>query len=371
MIRAAAILLVLALGGQAVADPVATAELAAERLRAAAASLEEARRARDRISALTETIRAYEDGLGALREALRETAVRERVLTGRFDSESTRLSGLLGALQAMSRSPETTALLHPAGATGTVRASMLMTDTVPALADEVEELKAQLEELEILTALRRDAADTLQEGLDGVQAARTALSQAVSDRTDLPDRMATDAAAMQALINSAETLDAFASSLGTSDTAVAGADFSSARGSLPLPVAGSLTTGYNQPDPAGLRRPGLLLATAPRALVSAPWPATVRYAGPFLDYGNVVVLEPENGILMILAGLGETFSRMGDVVVPGDPLGLMGGQSQGPQEILIETSQGSGQVRPETLYIELRTGEGPVDPTGWFAIGRE
>ena len=116
-----------------------------------------------------------------------------------------------------------------------------------------------------------------------------------------------------------------------------------------------------------MRRPGLLLGTVPRAIVTAPWPATIRYAGPLLDLGTVVILEPGDGYLLVLAGLSEVYGTLGTVLAAGDPVGLVGGQSPGAQEILIESAEGSGQARSETLYIELRTREGPIDPTEWFA----
>ena len=62
---------------------------AAQRLSKAGALLEAAEGARNRVRALTEAIRAYEDGLEAMREGLRRAAIREealaRELEGRED----------------------------------------------------------------------------------------------------------------------------------------------------------------------------------------------------------------------------------------------------------------------------------------------
>ena len=51
--------------------------------------------------------------------------------------------------------------------------------------------------------------------------------------------------------------------------------------------------GMNEADAAGIKRPGIILATRPGALVNAPTAATIRYVGPLLDYGNVMILEPQ------------------------------------------------------------------------------
>lgn len=357
----------LAAVAQSVAD--AAAEAAAD-LQAAALQLEEARRGSDRIAALTETIHAYEKGLAAMRSELRRAALREREIQETFERESARLSRLLGALAGMGGAPEATLLLHPSGPTDTVRAGMLLSDLTPALRDEVETLRRQLAELQQLRQLQDSARATLQGGLDGAQEARSALAQAIANRTDLPPPVTTDLAAMQALINSAETLEAFASSLalGEADASATGG-FAEARGRLPMPVEGVVVAGFSEPDAGGVQRPGLLIATRPGALVTAPWPASIRYSGPLLDYGQVTILEPEAGYLLILAGLDTAFGEIGEVIPAGAPVGLMGGTPQSAQEILIESGDGSGQDRTETLYMELRQGQTPEDPGVWFDLG--
>ena len=371
MIRALALCLCLAGPAAAQGGPVAAAERAAADLDAAAVALREAGGARDRVAALTRTVQAYEDGLSALRDGLRAASLRERALRAELDADSERLSQIFGILLSMQTSPETLVLLHPSGPTATARAGMVVSDVVPGLTAEVEVLRLQLEEIALLRALQESAVGTLTEGLDGVQAARTALSQAVSDRTDLPDRITTDDAAMQALIDSAETLQGFASSFVTADPAGGDEAFAAVRGALPLPVTGVVLRGFGEADAAGVRRPGLLLATEPRALVTAPWPSTIRYAGPLLDYGNVIILEPESGYLLVLAGLGDVYGGSGDVIEAGSAVGLMGGAAPRPGQILLEAADGGGQDRTETLYIELRDSEDPIDPAGWFDLGAQ
>lgn len=356
------------------AGPAEVAAQAAADLAAAAVALDEATRARDRVAALTDTVRAYEAGLSALRESLRQGALRERAIRAEFDAEAERLSRLFGVLLSMQTSPEALLLLHPSGATETVRAGMLIADLTPAMRGEVDDLRARLEELQQLQALQVDAAETLEDGLRGMQAARTSLSQAMADRTDLPRRVAEDPQAMQALINGAETLDAFASGLAevsVAPEAEEAGSFVDARGLLPLPVEGLVLRGFDEADAAGIRRPGLLVATRPRALVTSPWPATIRYAGPLLDYGNVIILEPQNGYLLVLAGLDEVYVGAGEVLDAGAPVGMMGGQQPDAGAILADAVEGGGQRRTETLYIELRMDQKPQDPGTWFLANSE
>ncbi|WP_108484528.1 murein hydrolase activator EnvC family protein [Oceaniglobus ichthyenteri] len=372
-----AFILILAWPGHvaAQADPVTIARRAASQLDIAARELADAEGARDRISALTRTIRAYENGLAALREGVRQAVQREAKIRAQFDAQSAQLGGLLAALQTMQTSPEALLLLHPSGAIGTARSGMILSDVTPALLAKVTDLRADLGEIATLRALQAGAEDTLEEGLSGAQQARTALAAAMSDRTDLPRRMTEDNDQMQRLIESAETLEGFATGLTVlPDDPVAQSlpGFAAAKGDLTLPVRGRVIAGFDQGDAAGVRRPGILIATAPGALVTTPWPATIRYRGPLLDYGNVMILEPEAGYLLVLAGMKQVYGETGQVIPAETPVGLMGGNTR-PELAGFGTGTGNedGQGRQETLYMELRDGQGPVDPATWFRMNED
>lgn len=375
MIRAALLAASLALGAAPAraADAVSAAQEAAGALARAAESLAAADRSSDRVMALTETVRAYEDGLEAVREGMREAALREGAIRAAFDADEERLTRLVGALLSMQTSPESLLLLHPGGPLANAHAGMILADVTPAINARVGALRADLEELAILRTLQEAASETLRDGLDGAQEARTALSQTISERKSPSDSDASDAARLQAIVNGADTLQGFAASLATiGQTAPPpSTEFSERRGALLPPVTGSVLAGYGDADAGGVRRPGILMATAPLALVTAPHPATVRYAGPLLDLGMVAILEPEAGYLLILSGLADVFANRGDVLVEGAPVGLMGGKSPAAEEILIETGEVGGQARPETLYIELRQGETTLDPAEWFELSED
>ena len=62
----------------------------------------------------------------------------------------------------------------------------------PAISAEADHLRARLEELQALGRIQDTAASQLQIGLTGAQTARAELSQAMSDRTDLPKRFVAD-----------------------------------------------------------------------------------------------------------------------------------------------------------------------------------
>ena len=356
----------------------ARAETVAEQAAAASGQLQEAINAldaalgsRDRVAALTTTIRAYENGLATLRGALREAELREATLKLQFEAQRDQVAQLLGTLSTLEATPEPLLLLHPDGPLGMARSGMLIADVTPALQAQSEKLKAQLGELAELQQLEKASAETLTAGLAAAQKARTELSQAIADRTDLPKRFTEDPAAMKQLLDSADTLDAFAAGLAPDPDTGGTPGFEAAKGSLPLPVLGSILRRPGEADAAGVRHPGPTHATGPRALVTTPWPATIRYLGPLLNYGNVMILEPGDGYLLVLAGMQTLYGEVGEVIAAGAPVGLMGGGDPGVQEFLVAAAQDGGARDTETLYLELRQGADPVDPMAWFAATKD
>ncbi|MGP9790518.1 murein hydrolase activator EnvC family protein [Roseinatronobacter sp. NSM] len=368
MIRAALIAAGLALGAPAtgLADPADRAMAAAQALLDAGDHLRQASSGSDRIAALGVTIQAYEDGMVALREGLRDVQLRETALARVFSARGSDLSRLLAVLMATDSLDANTALVHPSGALEAARAAQLLGDMAPAMGAEVGALRDELQELRALRRARQYGLLALEQGLGTAQDARVALAQAISERGPLPKRLVDDPDRLQMLAQDAATLDEFAaelaqggSALGT--TPVAG--LAAAYGTLDLPVRATVLRRFNQPDAAGISRAGLVLATTPDALVTAPWSGTVRYAGALAGQGNAVILEPAEDKLMVFVGLGALMVETGEILPRNAPLGTMPAENS--------TGAGTG-TRSQTLYFEIRDGANPIDPEPWFAFtGRQ
>ena len=326
----------------------------------AAASLASADTAPDRVDALTKAIHAYEAGLEALRESVRQAKIRESVITESFEAEREQLGQLLGVLQTLERTPDPVMLVHPTGPLGAARAGMMVSDLTPAVAERAIDLKTRLDDLVFVREIQSAASADLKESLKGLRAARLSLSEAIAKRVRLPKNTDPDPVLLGLLSAGSTTLEEFV--VGLQDYAVPApeANFLSKKGDLRLPANAVVLRAFRQADRAGIERPGLVLAAPEKALVVAPTAASVRYVGTLLDYGNVIVLEPEAAYLLILAGVDQVYVRPGDIVGGGDPLGLMGGS-------IAETGAiAGGQSRRETLYLELRNDGRPVDPGEWF-----
>ena len=126
-----------------------------------------------------------------------------------------------------------------------------------------------------------------------------------------------------------------------------------ARGTLPYPVAGTLSAKFGEAadpsDTAGLRTKGITIKAAPGSQVIAPFDGVVAFAGPFRGYGQLLILEHSEGYHTLLAGLGRIDGEVGQRVLAGEPVGIM------------ET------VATSSLYVELRRDGQPINPLPWLA----
>lgn len=351
--------------GSAGAVQTDPAMAAIEQLQAANQSLRAAEGARDPVQALTRTIHAYEAGLDAMGDGLRIAATREAQLSQALALREAEIARFLMVLQAADAAPPAIAAMHPAGPVGAVRAQIMMAAMKPVMREQGEDLRIALDELQSLQAAQANAAGVLQNALAGAGQARSALSNAITRRTDLPRRFSEDPVRTAILISSVETLDGFTSGLSqiaAQPIAPSTGDVSERKGVLELPVQGNVQyeTGA-----------GITVATRPRALVTSPTAATIRYRGPLLEMGNVVILEPQPDLLLVLAGLQDVFGRTGDVIPAGTPVGFMGGNAPEIGTILSLSGDGTGAQQSEALYMEIREGGRPVDPATWFRTDKD
>lgn len=364
-----ALCLIWANSALALSDIEADAQAAKAQLLRAQSALQQASSSRDRVKALTQTIHAYEMGLSAIRDGLRRLTLRRTAIADDFKARESELTELLGTLYLTTNTQNPTMMVHPQGPLGTARSAMLVADVTQGLQAKAASLRADLQELTIITQLQEQAFDDLRAGLIGVQDARTALAQAIADRRDLPRRFVDDPVEMSLLEANAETLDSFAANIkriAKNEVTDPLPDLTPRLGSLNWPIMGRVLRTPNQPDAAGVIRPGVIFAARPKSIVTTPTVATVRYAGEFANYGQVVMLEPQPNILFIFVGLEETYAEIGTVLPEGSPIGLLGGTIESDADLSEDSIKQGGNPLSETLYFEVRENNTPIDPFDWL-----
>lgn len=134
--------------------------------------------------------------------------------------------------------------------------------------------------------------------------------------------------------------------------------FGKARGTLPYPVAGTLSAKFGEAadptDTAGLRTKGITIKAAAGSQVIAPFDGVVAFAGAFRGYGQLLIIEHSEGYHTLLAGLGRIDGEVGQRVLAGEPVGVMA------------TSETDG-APSSSLYVELRRDGQPINPLPWLA----
>lgn len=359
--RACCLALLLAALACAPAARATTPETLAEarsQLAAATAALAAARSAPEQTQALVAAVGGSEAALARMRDVILAAAGRDRELALALALRRDEIMRLTAALQGMSRVPPPPPALHPDGPAQAARARAVLARVAPELRDEATELAGVLAEREAARDLRRDGLAELAAGLAALEAARDELADAIPA---LPAQAADPALA--AAVRGSESLTALAAALAGPE---AGETPPVAEGSLLWPAAGRLLLGHNAPDGSGARRPGILIGAPARSLVAAPATGRVRYAGPFLEFGYVVVLDTGGGTLVVLAGLAKLNVVTGAEVERGELLGQLGGRALGVEEYVMLPHAETGAGALETIYIEIRHGRGPVDPEPWF-----
>ena len=299
---------------------------------------------------------------------------------------------VLAALQRIGHRPPPALIASPEDALQAVRTAMLLGAVLPEMRHEVEALANDLSELlnvrkqiaaerdrlknEVaslgnertrMTALveeRQKQQAEREKALDAERARAAELAHQVDNLKDLIAKLeqgldpATRAAREAARSDMRPAMSALRDP-GRLAPAVA---FASLRGQVPIPVNGVKLKEYGAPDGIGGVEKGVSIATRAGAQVTAPADGWVVYAGPFRSYGQLLILNAGNGYHILLAGMDRISVDLGQFVLTGEPVAVMGNGSH------IAAILATGSSQP-VLYIEFRKDGIPVDPGPWWAAG--
>ncbi|MFZ3361261.1 MAG: peptidoglycan DD-metalloendopeptidase family protein, partial [Xanthobacteraceae bacterium] len=127
-----------------------------------------------------------------------------------------------------------------------------------------------------------------------------------------------------------------------------------------LPVNGVSIREFGGSDGVGGTQKGLSIAARPGAEITAPCDGWVVYAGPFRSYGQLLILNAGGGYHVLLAGMDRISVDLGQFVLTGEPVAVMGAATQA-------TATPSTGAKEPVLYVEFRKDGAPIDPSPWWA----
>jgi len=375
---------------------------------------EQQRKAADTEAALKREIEQIGDDRRKLNQALLDTAAKLRGVETKVETTQARLVPLdenehsirkslegrravigevLAALQRIGHHAPPALIASPEDALQAVRTAMVLDAVLPEMRQQVQGLANDLSAL--LTVRKRIAAerDLLKNEVASLGAERTRMSALIDERqkqqaerekaldaeraraADLAKKAdslkdliakleqgldpATRAAREAAIREAMRPALAALHDPGRLAPAVA---FASLRGQIPIPVNGVKLKDFGAPDGVGGLEKGISVATRAGAQVTSPADGWVVYAGPFRSYGQLLILNAGGGYHILLAGMDRISVDLGQFVLTGEPVAVMGSGSQ------IAAILATGSSQP-VLYIEFRKDGAPVDPGPWWAAG--
>ena len=324
---------------------------------------------------------------------------REQDIRGSLNSRHSEIVEVLAALQRVGRRAPPALLVRPEDALQSLRTAMLLGSVVPEIRARAEKLVADLGEL---ISLRKSIAaerDRMAADRDKLRDEQTRLASLVDERQRQQSNVEKDMAAegaraitlshqvdsLQGLIAKMEQdLKSAAKAAATASLRGAPAPlngkpnlaalkdpgrlspaiaFASAKGLLAFPVNGTKIRDFGGSDGVGGVEKGISLASRPGAQVTTPCDGWVVYAGPFRSYGQLLILNAGGGYHVLIAGMERISVSIGQFVLTGEPVAMMGSTSRVASILAANASQ-------PVLYIEFRKDGTPIDPGPWWVANK-
>jgi septal ring factor EnvC (AmiA/AmiB activator) len=377
-------------------------------------------RLKEEIDAIGEDRRKFNqaliDGAARLRETedrIVETETRlkplddsERALRQSLESRRGTIAEVLAALQRIGRHSPPALMVRPEDALQSVRTAIMLGAVLPEMRMHAEALAADLADLirirkeiadekdrlvrdiAFLTVHRQRISLLIEErqkkqaeterALEGERQKSLALARQVDNLKDLIGKVEQGLDSASRAARSADRAEpkdnridlAALNDPGRLAPAVA---FAAARGRLPFPVNGTRIREFGVPDRLGGTEKGISIATRPAAQVTAPCDSWVVYAGPFRNYGQVLILNAGGGYHVVLAGMDRISVNVGQFVLTGEPVAVMmgGAPGNGSQATASQITANSALSSDKpVLYVEFRKDGTPIDPSPWWAASK-
>jgi septal ring factor EnvC (AmiA/AmiB activator) len=377
-------------------------------------------RAQERASAesqakLRREIEAIGDDRRALNQQLIDTAARIRDVEANIDATRTRLKPLddqacairkslderrvaiveiIAALQRIGRQPPPALLVRPEDALQAVRTAITLGAVLPDMRSETDALAGDLGDLltlrkeisgendrlahdldllgreqlrmNVLIDERQRKQSATEEALEAERARAAELARTADGLKDLIAKLesnldpATRAARAEARSIEEDATRPDLAALKDPGRLAPAVTFAATRGHLRLPVNGAKIREFGGSDGAGGTQRGQSIAARPGAQVTSPCDGWVVYAGPFRSYGQLLILNAGGGYHVLLAGMERISVDLGQFVLTGEPVAVMGGGSQ------VSAAAATKSKQP-VLYVEFRKDGTPIDPSPWWA----
>ena len=337
-------------------------------------------------------IQSQETAITAAEERILKLRKEEIVLRAELAEKQEILSELLAGLQRLEQNPPPALVVEPNDVLAALRGAMMFGTIVPELRAEAEILAKKLARLDQIRTTVEKEKTSLNESITSLKTSQIDLGQLIAQKKQLAfdsagklegekkhaSNLASQAKSLKQLIANLAAARQLEEAKKTRQALALEAErkrqeevlmkpsvaFSTTKGHLEYPVQGQILKRFGQDDGLGSELRGLAVATRAGAQVTAPADGQVEFAGAFRSYGQLLILNAGEGYLVLMAGMNEISTDIGQSIRAGEPVGIMG---KGPSSVTLLGDQVQ-EARP-VLYVEFRKNGEAVDSAPWWIGG--
>jgi murein hydrolase activator len=341
---------------------------------------------------IAKQVQAQQAAVGVAEDKILNLRKEEITIRADLAEKQDVLSELLAGLQRLEQNPPPALVVEPNDVLSALRGAMMFGSIVPELRGEAEILSKKLARLEKIRGDLETEKTALNANMVSLKTSQIDLGQLILQKKQLvfdsAGKLESEKKRAAELASKAKSLKQLVAELTAarlkeeaekSKQALAleaeqkrqaeallkpQMIFSASLGRLAYPAQGQIIKRYGDDDGLGSSLRGVAVATQKSAQITAPVDGKVEFAGPFRSYGQLLILNPGEGYLVLLAGMTEISAEMGQTVRAGEPLGIMG---DGPSSVTLLGDQVQ-EERP-VLYVEFRKNGEAVDSAPWWIGG--
>jgi septal ring factor EnvC (AmiA/AmiB activator) len=304
---------------------------------------------RTRLIATSKTMRATEDKISDTTQRLKSLQSDKAECLSNLYKDQQSLGGLVAAAERYNRTP-TADLLVRTKPIDAARASLIMKSMIPTLHRQSDALKARIGEMARIEgqisaelAEQSDAYKTLSQQ-------QADMGRLLRERQEIYQKNEksrhTQEAEVTKLAQEAKNLADLVDKIKPKSKSVAALSLPA---NITLPVSGSIRTSFGDRDDYGSKSQGITFNAPSGATVVTPLAGTVKFAGSFQKYKQILIVEHAGGYHSLIAGLGRIDTVVGATLAAGEPVGIA--EQSDAARIYYELRQDGEPVNPRKLLV--------------------
>lgn len=315
-------------------------------------------------------IQSQESKLSLLEQKTKELTAQESELQERLKMSNKQLFRVMKGLQTLALRPRELLIFQAKTPVEMLRSRDLMRYSLPIIGQIQSETKEDLMKLSEVRQELTDKKEQIQQTHSDLLTQREKMNKLAGQKKIMQaqytsyyneakkkaDKLAAKAQDLKDLLTQLENERALARQrkeeqrkiqpVPTPRTIVSG-EFSKTKGMLSFPARGQIIQHFGDTSVSGAHAKGIVIKTRANAQITIPFDGTVLFAGPFQNYGRLLIVDHGDEYLTVMAGIGTINASVGQELLAGEPIGSMNDSYT-------------------DLYLELRHKGVPENPEPWF-----